>query len=102
MDGELEWFTDAWPRDGKTILEQIAARVHRPTARRTTPIGCGSTPPGTPREVSHIFLGGAIDAFEADALLSEHGHEVLRLVDNGGIDRPWGGLGGLPPAPQGA
>ena len=39
------------------------------------------------RDVGHLFRG-AIDARDADALLQEHGHEHLRLVDNGGIDRP--------------
>ena len=38
------------------------------------------------REVTHLFRG-AIDARDADALLEEHGHEHLRLVDNGAIDR---------------
>jgi len=38
------------------------------------------------REISHLFRG-LIDAGEADALLAEHGHGRLRLVDNGGIAR---------------
>jgi hypothetical protein len=37
--------------------------------------------------VSHLFRG-AIDARDANALLAEHGHDAVRLVDNGGIDRP--------------
>ena len=37
-------------------------------------------PPG--REVSHLFRGAA-DAAAADALLAEHGHGHLRLLDNG-------------------
>jgi hydroxymethylpyrimidine pyrophosphatase-like HAD family hydrolase len=40
------------------------------------------------REISHVFRG-VVDAPEADALLREHGHGDLRLVDNGGI----GGIG---------
>jgi hydroxymethylpyrimidine pyrophosphatase-like HAD family hydrolase len=36
------------------------------------------------REVSHLFRG-LVDAAEADALLAEHGHGALRLVDNGGM-----------------
>ena len=38
------------------------------------------------REVSHLFRG-LVDAREADALLAEHGHGGLRLVDNGGVHR---------------
>jgi hypothetical protein len=44
------------------------------------------------REISHLFRG-RIDAVEADALLREHGHEQLRVVDNGGLTR--GGNDGL-------
>lgn len=39
------------------------------------------------REVSHLFRG-AIDARDANALLAEHGHEHLRLLDNGEINLP--------------
>ena len=38
------------------------------------------------RDVSHLFRG-AIDARDATALLQEHGHEELRLIDNGSIGR---------------
>jgi hypothetical protein len=38
------------------------------------------------REVSHLFRG-LVDAEEADLLLAEHGHENLRLVDNGVVNR---------------
>ncbi|HVF77120.1 MAG TPA: hypothetical protein VNA28_02385 [Solirubrobacteraceae bacterium] len=38
------------------------------------------------REVSHLFRG-LVDAVEVDALLAEHGHGGLRLVDNGGVHR---------------
>jgi hypothetical protein len=38
------------------------------------------------REVSHLFRG-LVDAEEVDALLIEHGHENLRLVDNGVVNR---------------
>ena len=38
------------------------------------------------REVSHLFRG-LVDASEVDALLAEHGHGGLRLVDNGGVHR---------------
>jgi phosphoglycolate phosphatase len=38
------------------------------------------------REVSHAFRG-LVDAEEVDALLIERGHENLRLVDNGVVNR---------------
>jgi len=38
------------------------------------------------REVSHLFRG-LVDADEATALLASHGHEGLRLLDNGGVHR---------------
>jgi phosphoglycolate phosphatase len=38
------------------------------------------------REVSHLFRG-LVDAEEVDLLLAEHGHENLRLVDNGVVSR---------------
>jgi hydroxymethylpyrimidine pyrophosphatase-like HAD family hydrolase len=38
------------------------------------------------REVSHLFRG-LVDASEVDALLAQHGHGGLRLVDNGGVHR---------------
>jgi phosphoglycolate phosphatase len=38
------------------------------------------------REVSHPFRG-LVDAEEVDALLIEHGHANLRLVDNGVVNR---------------
>jgi hydroxymethylpyrimidine pyrophosphatase-like HAD family hydrolase len=86
LDGEVHWLTgDLVPRDGKTIFDQIeesgapalllehyAGRLvyHDPWHRH--------------RDVSHLFRGD-IDAFEADALLEQHGLGHLRLVDNGGI-----------------
>jgi phosphoglycolate phosphatase len=86
LDGEVHWLTgDLVPRDGKTIFDQIeesgapalllehyAGRLeyHDPWHRQ--------------RDVSHLFRGD-VDAFEADALLEEHGLGHLRLVDNGGI-----------------
>ncbi|HTA05955.1 MAG TPA: HAD family hydrolase [Solirubrobacteraceae bacterium] len=38
------------------------------------------------REVSHLFRG-LVDALEADELLAARGHEDLRLVDNGVVNR---------------
>jgi hydroxymethylpyrimidine pyrophosphatase-like HAD family hydrolase len=47
------------------------------------------------REVSHLFRG-LVDAYEVDALLAEHGHEDLRLVDNGVVNRRSPALADLP------
>jgi phosphoglycolate phosphatase len=47
------------------------------------------------REVSHLFRG-LVDAAEVDALLVEHGHEQLRLVDNGVVNRRSAALAELP------
>ncbi len=47
------------------------------------------------REVSHLFRG-LVDAAEVDALLAEHGHENLRLVDNGVVNRRSPALAELP------
>jgi hydroxymethylpyrimidine pyrophosphatase-like HAD family hydrolase len=87
LDGEEHWLTgDYTPRDGRSthelveatgapalLLEHFAGRLeyHDPWH-----IG---------RTVSHLFRG-TVDAPEADALLAEHGHGELRLVDNGGAE----------------
>jgi hypothetical protein len=47
------------------------------------------------REVSHLFRG-LVDAAEVDALLAEHGHAHLRLVDNGVVNRRSAALAELP------
>ncbi len=47
------------------------------------------------REVSHLFRG-LVDAVEVDQLLAEHGHEHLRLVDNGVVQRRSPALAELP------
>jgi phosphoglycolate phosphatase len=47
------------------------------------------------REVSHLFRG-LVDASEVDALLAEQGHEDLRLVDNGVVNRRSEALAELP------
>ncbi len=47
------------------------------------------------REVSHLFRG-LVDAVEVDALLAEHGHAHLRLVDNGVVNRRSEALAELP------
>jgi HAD superfamily hydrolase (TIGR01484 family) len=89
VDGpEEEWLTDPYfPDEGPTVFEQIAdtgapdllldryrgeLELHDPWHLN--------------RDVSHLFRG-TVDALDATALLQEHGHEELRLVDNGSIGR---------------
>jgi len=47
------------------------------------------------REVSHLFRG-LVDAQEVDRVLIENGHQSLRLVDNGVVNRRSPALAGLP------
>jgi hydroxymethylpyrimidine pyrophosphatase-like HAD family hydrolase len=86
VDGEEEFLTDGLvPRDGKNIFELIdesgapmlliqhyqgRLEYHTPWHRN--------------RDISHL-LRGSVDAAEADQLLRAHGHDDLRLVDNGVI-----------------
>jgi phosphoglycolate phosphatase len=86
LDGEEQWLTgDLQPGEKGSIFEQIDAtgapallldrfadrlEYHDPWHRG--------------REVSHLFRG-QVDAFAANALLDEHGHGALRLVDNGAM-----------------
>jgi len=86
IDGEEEYLTgDLQPRDGKTVHQLVeeggAPRLLLDTYR-------GRLEPHAPwhlgREFSHL-LRGLVDVDEANALLAEHGHGELRLVDNGTI-----------------
>ena len=86
LDGEEQWLTgDLQPGEQGSIFEQIDAtgapalllerfadrlEYHDPWHRG--------------REVSHLFRG-QVDAAAANALLDEHGHGDLRLVDNGAM-----------------
>jgi phosphoglycolate phosphatase len=85
VDGEVHWLTaerhDSIEASGAPalLLEHFAGRLEY------------HDPWHTGREVSHLFRG-AVDAFEADALLAARGHEHLRLVDNGAISRRMPGV----------
>ncbi len=86
IDGEETLLTgDLQPVDGKTIsalieesgapallLEAYAGRLEY------------HAPWHLGREISHLFRG-RVDEREANRLLARHGHEELRLVDNGAI-----------------
>ncbi|HEX8122466.1 MAG TPA: HAD hydrolase family protein [Solirubrobacteraceae bacterium] len=88
VDGpDEEWLTEPFmPDEGPTIFEQIE-RSGAPKLLLDRFDIEYHAPWHTGRDVSHLFRG-AIDARDANALLAEHGHEHVRLVDNGGIDRP--------------
>jgi phosphoglycolate phosphatase len=77
VDDEVHWLAgpDAYERITATgapdlLLERYAGRLEP------------HTPYSEGREVSHIMRGN-IDVEEARALLREHGHGDLRLIDNG-------------------
>lgn len=96
LDGEEHWLTqDLLPGD-LTIAEQIertgapALLLERYEGRLEY-----HEPWHVQREVSHLFRG-LVDALEVDRLLAEHGHENLRLVDNGVVNRRSPALADLP------
>jgi hypothetical protein len=95
LDGEEHWLTGPMLPGELTVFEQIEAagapqllldHFHGRLEHHE--------PWHTGREVSHLFRG-LLDAAEADALLTAHGHE-LRLVDNGVVHRRSSALAGLP------
>jgi phosphoglycolate phosphatase len=98
VDGELEWLTGGLePTDeGLSIHDQIEAcgapalLLERYVRRLEY-----HAPWHLNRDVSHLFRG-YVDAEEADALLDEHGHGHLRLVDNGVVRSRSADLAGLP------
>ncbi len=88
LDGEVHWLTGDWvPRDGQSVYERITACG---AAQLLLDTYAGRLEYHDPwhlgRDVSHLFRG-SVDVAEADALLAAHGHEGLRLVDNGAAHR---------------
>jgi phosphoglycolate phosphatase len=96
LDGEEHWLTGEWLPGELTIAEQIDASgapallLERYEGRLEY-----HEPWHLQREVSHLFRG-LIDATEVDALLAEHGHDGLRLIDNGVVQRRSPALADLP------
>jgi hydroxymethylpyrimidine pyrophosphatase-like HAD family hydrolase len=98
VDGELEWLTGGLePTDaGVTIHDQIEAcgapalLLERYAGRLEY-----HAPWHRDRDVSHLFRG-LVDAAEVDALLEQHGHGHLRLVDNGVVRSRSANLAELP------
>jgi hydroxymethylpyrimidine pyrophosphatase-like HAD family hydrolase len=77
VDEELHWLAerDAHARIAASGAPDLLLERYRGSLEPHTPYSEG-------REVSHI-LRGHIDVDEARALLHEHGHDDLRLIDNG-------------------
>jgi phosphoglycolate phosphatase len=87
LDGEEHWLTGELLPGELTIAEQIersgapALLLERYAGRLEY-----HEPWHVQREVSHLFRG-LVDAREVDRVLAQHGHENLRLVDNGVVNR---------------
>jgi phosphoglycolate phosphatase len=87
LEGEEHWFTGELLPGELTIAQQIETSG-APTLLLEHYSGRLEyhEPWHLDREVSHLFRG-LVDASEVDRLLIEHGHENLRLVDNGVVTR---------------
>ena len=96
LDGEEHWLTGELLPGELTIAEQIE-RSGAPALLLEHYAGRLEyhEPWHVEREVSHLFRG-LVDAGEVDALLREHGHGDLRLVDNGVVNRRSPALAELP------
>ena len=90
VDDELHWLTepDAHERIAATGAPELLLERYRGRLEPHTPYSEG-------HEVSHI-LRGHIDVQEAGALLHQHGHDDLRLIDNGEAHHRSAALAGLP------
>jgi phosphoglycolate phosphatase len=96
LEGEDHWLTGDLLPGELTIAEQIERTGAPELLLERYPGRLEYHDPWhTEREVSHLFRG-LVDAFEVDALLEEHGHGDLRLVDNGVVNRRSPALADLP------
>jgi phosphoglycolate phosphatase len=88
LDGEDRYLTgDLQPSPHQTVYEQVEAAGAPGLLLETYPDRLERhTPLHGDREFSHLFRG-LVEEAAVDALLSEHGHGELRLVDNGTIFR---------------
>lgn len=96
LDGEEVWLTGGLLPGEKTIAEQIELSG-APSLLLDRYAGSLEyhEPWHVNREVSHLFRG-LVDSEEVDSLLAEHGHDNLRLVDNGVVSRRSKALAALP------
>jgi hydroxymethylpyrimidine pyrophosphatase-like HAD family hydrolase len=97
VDGELEWLTGGLEPVGETTIHaQIEASGAPALLLDRFPRQLEYHEPWhVNREVSHLFRG-LVDAEEVAALLAEHGHDELRLVDNGTVHSRSAALAELP------
>lgn len=100
IDGEEKLLTgNLQPRDGRTVHELIgdsgapALLLEEYGGRLEY-----HAPWHTGRDITHL-MRGLVDAGEANALLDRHGHQDLKLVDNGAI-APKPSLPDLPGPPH--
>ncbi len=94
--GEDHWLTGGLVPGELTIAEQIGSSGAPDLLLESYPGRLEYHEPWhVGREVSHLFRG-LVDVIEADALLSERGHDDLRLVDNGVVNRRSEALAALP------
>jgi hydroxymethylpyrimidine pyrophosphatase-like HAD family hydrolase len=95
FDGEEHWLTGDWVAGERTVHEQIEASGAPALLLDRFPGRLEYHEPWhTGRQISHLFRG-QVDADEVDALLAEHGHADLRIVDNGVVHRRSPALAGL-------
>ncbi len=96
LEGEEHWLTGEMLPGELTIAQQIE---HSGAPDLLLEHYAGRLehhePWHTEREVSHLFRG-LVDAAEADDVLAEHGHQGLRLLDNGSVSRRSPALASLP------
>jgi hydroxymethylpyrimidine pyrophosphatase-like HAD family hydrolase len=96
LEGEEHWLTGELLPGELTIAEQIdlsgapSMLLERYRGRLEY-----HEPWHLDREVSHLFRG-LVDAFEVDRVLAEQGHDDLRLIDNGVVNRRSPALAELP------
>lgn len=96
LDGEEHWLTGELLPGEMTIAEQIErSGAPRLLLERYPGRLEHHSPWHLNREVSHLFRG-LVDAAELDALLAEHGHGDLRVIDNGVVNSRSEDLAALP------
>jgi len=83
---------DVAPDENGTIYEQIEAAGIPALLMERFPGRLEYHAPWHEGRVLSHLMRGKIDVEEANALLAEHGHEDLRMLDNGAIGRPMEGL----------
>ncbi|MGI8802502.1 MAG: HAD family hydrolase [Solirubrobacteraceae bacterium] len=95
FDGEEHWLTGELVPGAQTVYEQIEAAGAPALLLERYPGRLEYHEPWhVGRQISHLFRG-QVDADEVDALLADHGHGNLRLVDNGVVHRRSPALAGL-------